>query len=78
MYISFSRPLMQAWARAGRMLFRAGDWPERWFVTGFAAFLAGMVSYSLLAGAGFHLAESAIRLGRQTRSDSLSVPSLIS
>ncbi len=47
MYISFSRPLMQAWARAERMLFRAGDWPERWFVTGFAAFLAALTGYGV-------------------------------
>ena len=47
MYISFSRPLMLAWARAARMLFRAGDWPERWFVTGFAAFLAGLAGYGV-------------------------------
>jgi hypothetical protein len=38
---------MLAWARAKRMLFRAGDWPERWFVTGFAAFLAGLTGYGV-------------------------------
>jgi hypothetical protein len=27
------------------MLFRVGDWPERWFVTGFAVFLSGLVGY---------------------------------
>jgi len=43
--VSFSRALARAWERTRRALFDARDWPERWFVTGFAAFLAGIVGY---------------------------------
>lgn len=43
MPISFSQPLVRAWERTRAALFRRPDWPERWFVIGFAAFLSGLV-----------------------------------
>ena len=43
MQISYSRPLGQAWAHMTGLLFRPFDL-GRWFVLGFTAFLAGLVS----------------------------------
>jgi hypothetical protein len=44
--ISYSQPLTRAWERTRAALFRRPDWPKRWFVIGFAAFLSGRVGMS--------------------------------
>ncbi len=54
MRISYSRPLEQAWAHMTSLLFRPFDL-GRWFVLGFTAFLAGLVSGDGAGSSGWRL-----------------------